>query len=218
MKKPNFKKTDLSWIVDYDYERSACTCGPDDYICRCTTITNTWIENVNVREVVKHLYSIHDIFASDIDEYCFERICHAFKIYDKDLYEIEIGAGYYGEEVYGVWFENEEKVVDAYKELVALDTDIEKIKYCFMLEYGYLLDCVESATSATIIETDTGNIRSPQKEYFEHVYATVIEEYKNRDLPIAVCIREGDRYRLIDGYHRFVANKDREQVDIIALG
>ena len=54
-------------------------------------------------------------------------------------------------------------------------------------------------------------------EYFKKVDKNVIEEYKNKNLPIAVCVRHGDKYRLIDGYHRFVANKSREIVDIIVL-
>ena len=45
----------------------------------------------------------------------------------------------------------------------------------------------------------------------------VIADYKNRKLPIAVCIECGGRYKLIDGYHRFVANKDRVTNQIIIL-
>lgn len=61
------------------------------------------------------------------------------------------------------------------------------------------------------------NVRVPQTEYFTKVDKDVIEEYKGIDLSIAVCIRDGDYYRLIDGYHRFVANKDRDDVEIIIL-
>lgn len=101
--------------------------------------------------------------------------------------------------------------------LLALNTVLEKIKYCLELEYNYLIDCVESATSAVIIEVSPNNIRLPQTEYFIKVDKNVIEEYRNRELPIAVCIKDGSKYRLIDGYHRFVANKDRDSVDIIVL-
>lgn len=212
-----FKKTNLSWIVDYDYDRSACTCDAEFGICRCTTIERTWIEKVNVKEVVDELYRKHSRSDSYIDKYCFDRICYAFKIYDEDYYEVETGGGYYGEEVYGVWFENEEKIFDAYYEMLALNTVLEKIQYCLKLEYGYLIDCVESATSAAIIEVSPNNIRPPQKEYFVKVDKNVIEEYKDRKLPIAVCVRDDNRYRLIDGYHRFVANKDRDSVEIIIL-
>lgn len=214
-----FKKTNLQWIVDYDYERSSCHCDAyenGDY-CRCTTIERTWIDKVNVHDVVNELYRKHSRTDSYIDEYCFDRICYAFKIYDKDFYEVETGGGYYGEEVYGVYFENEEKIFNAYYEVLDLNTVLEKIQYCLKLEYNYLIDCVESAASAVIIEVSPNNIRLPQTEYFIKVDKNVIEEYKDRDLPIAVCIRDGSKYRLIDGYHRFVANKDRDSVNIIVL-
>lgn len=215
MKKPIFKKTDLWCSVDYDYERSGCTCH--DWPCRCTTIENTRINHVSTNEVVKELSYTYSRNNSYIDKYCFDRICYALKIYDKYLYEVETCGGYYGEEVCGVYFENEEKIFTTYNELLSLNSDLEKIQYCLKLEYGYLLDCVESVTSASIIEVSPSTICTPQMEYFKKVDKDVIEEYKDRDLPIAVCVRHGDKYRLIDGYHRFVANKDREKVDIIIL-
>ena len=114
-------------------------------------------------------------------------------------------------------FENEEKIVNAYNELLALNSDIEKIKYCLRLEYGYLINCVESSSFVDIIEVDPHEIYTPQMEYFRRVDKDVIDEYKDRYLPIAVCIKNEDRYKLIDGYHRFVANKDNDTVAIIIL-
>lgn len=216
MKRCIFKKTNLYFEVDYDYERSACHCD-EPYVCRCTTIEHAWINNINVHKVVDELYREHSKTDSYIDEYCFDRICHAFRIYDKDSYEIDIGAGYYGEEVYGVYFEDEEKIFNAYHEMLALNTPLEKIQYCLKLEYGYLIDCVESLAYASIIEVSPNDIRLPQTEYFIKLENKVIEDYKNRELPIAVCVKDGNKYRLIDGYHRFVANKDRNSVYIVVL-
>lgn len=215
MKKNTFRKTNLNYIVDYDYDRTCCTCR--ESICRCTEIVNTRITQVNVNDVIEKLYSKHSQDNSAIDAYCFDRICHALEIYNEDLYEVEVGGGYYGEEVYGVWFENEEKVFDAYQNLLALNADIDKIKYCLQLEYDYLINCVYDAFSATVVEVSTKEIYVPQMEYFRKVDKNVIEAYRNSKLPIAVCVRDGDRYRLVDGYHRFVANKDREKVDIVVL-
>ena len=209
------ERTNLDWYVDYDYDRSACTC--DDWICRCTTIERAWVENVPVDNVIDKLYRTHCKDDSDINKYCFDRICHVFKIYDKDLYDIETGGGYYGEEVYGVYFEDEERIVDTFNEVLALDTDLEKIQYCLNLEYGYLIDCVKSATFAEIVETSPSHIYFLQLEYMKKIDRQIIEAYKNIELPIAVCFKDGDKYRLIDGYHRFAANKDRDNVRIIAL-
>lgn len=219
MEKINFKRTNLQWVVDYDYERSACTCNAYEYgdYCRCTTIEHAWIDTINVNDVVKKLYDTHSRTDSDIDEYCFDRICSAFKIYDKDYYEIETCGGYYGDEVDGVYFENEEKIFNAYYEVIELETSIEKIKYCLKLEYNYLIDRVESASLAHTLRMSPSDIRLPQTEYFIKLESSVIDEYKDRKLPVAVCVRDGDNYRLVDGYHRYIANKDRDKVDIIVL-
>ena len=127
-------------------------------------------------------------------------------------------------EIDGIYFDNEEKIVEAYNKILELTNDIEKIKYILELEYGYLIDKVANATSATIEEVDTEKIKLPQKEYFVKLSKEVIEDYKDRKLPIAVCIKNKDRfldvfdtYTLVDGYHRFVANKDQATTKIIVL-
>lgn len=217
MEKPVFRATNLWCYVDYDYDRTSCTCGAPFGICRCTEIINPHVVNLNVPSVVERLYDKHSRTDSSIDEYCFDRICHAFNVYDQDYYEVETDWGYYGEEVRWIWFDNEEKIFDAYYEMLARETDLEKIQYCLQKEYGYLIDCVKFATSADIIKISPVDIYIPQAEYFIKVEKDVIEEYKNRDLPIAVCVRDDNRYRLIDGYHRYVANKDRDNIDIIII-
>lgn len=53
----NFHKTDLQYYIDYDYRRSSCHCDED--ICRCTTIEETWVNDIDVNKVIQRLYSIH---------------------------------------------------------------------------------------------------------------------------------------------------------------
>ena len=223
---PKFERTNLQYEVEYDYERSQCTCNAyerNDY-CRCTTIERAWVEEVNVKLVIRKLYTKYCKEPSEINEYCFDRICSAFRIYDKDYYEVESCYGYYGEEIGGAYFEDEEKIVEAYNELLELKSDLEKIQYVLRLEYGYLIDRVLCATSATIEEVSTEKIKLPQREYFVKLSKKVIEDYKDRKLPVAVCIKNKDRfydafdtYTLVDGYHRFVANQDRKTNKIIVL-
>jgi hypothetical protein len=216
---PKFERTNLQYEVEYDYERSQCTCNAyeDGDYCRCTTIERAWVESINVKLVIKKLYEKYCKEPSAIHEYCFDRICIAFKIYDKDYYEVESCGGYYGEEIEGVYFENESRIVDAFLQVLTLESDIEKIKFVLELEYGYLLDKVKASTHAYISTVYTRAIDLPQQEYFVKLDKAVIEDYKNRKLPIAVCLECGGRYKLIDGYHRFVANKDRVTNQIIVL-
>ena len=223
---PKFERTNLQYETDYDYIRSQCTCNAyeDGDYCRCTTIERAWVESLNIKEVIRYLYERHCKEDSEINEYCFDRICSIYKIYDKGYYEVEPCYGYYGEEIGGVYFENEEKVVEVYNELLELET-VDKIKYILKLEYGYLLDRLMYMTSATIEEVNTEKIKLPQQEYFVKLSKEIIEDYKDRKLPVAVCIKHKDRfhdafdtYTLIDGYHRFIANKDRATNKIIVLG
>ena len=216
---PKFERTNLQYEVDYDYQRSECTCNAyeDGDYCRCTTIERAWVESINVKLVIKKLYDKYCKDRSDMNEYCFDRICTAFKIYDKDYYDVESCGGYYGEEIESVYFINESKVVDAFLEVLKFETDIEKIKFVLELEYGYLLDKVKNTTVAYIFPVATKTIELPQQEYFVRLDKEVIEDYKNRKLPVAVCLECGGRYKLIDGYHRFVANKDRATNQIIIL-
>ncbi len=225
-KRLNFEKTNLQFNVEYDYERSECTCNAyeDGDYCRCTTIERAWIESIDVKDIINKLYTKYCKEHSEINEYCFDRICSALRIYDKDFYEVETCGGYYGEEVDGVYFENEEKIFNAYNEILELETDIDKIKYVLKLEYSYLLDRLMYMTSAKIENVITEKIKLPQKEYFVKLNKEVIEDYKDRKLPIAVCIKNKDRfydafdtYTLVDGYHRFIANKDRATNKIIVL-
>lgn len=224
------KRTNLQYEVEYDYIRSECTCNAyeDGDYCRCTTIERAWVESVNVSQVVEKFYKRYCSEQSEINKYCFDRICTAFKIYDKDHYEVESCGGYYGEEIEGVYFDNENGLLEAFSDLLTLESDIEKIKYVLEIEYGYLLERIKNKTVAKIKMVDTDSIVLPQQEYFVKLDREVIEDYKNRDLPIAVCLKEKElvseffdrynyRYILVDGYHRFVANKDKKMMTIVVL-
>lgn len=212
-----FKKKNLQYILDYDYNRSRCHCD-DDY-CRCTTIEEAWIERLIVPDVVAELSNTYVNSDSVIDEYCFDRLCHIFKVYDKDFYDIDIQPGYYGEEIDGIYFENEEKVVNAFNEILKLEDDIDKIKYCLRVEYKYLIPSVEETKYVSIGEASVKDIVIPNKEYFIRLSENAIEDYKidNGDLPLAICIHDGNKYKLVDGYHRFVANQDKNEIPIIVL-
>lgn len=218
-----FKRTNLQYEVEYDYERSQCTCNAyenGDY-CRCTTIERAWVESINIHQVIEKFYKKYCPEQSNINRYCFDRICAVFKVYDKDHYEVESCGGYYGEEIEGVYFDDESRLLEAFVALLALETDIEKIKYVLEVEYGYLLERVKNKTIARIEMVNTASIVLPQQEYFVKLDREVIEDYRNRDLPIAVCLNEKDsycdKYILIDGYHRFIANKDKRMMIIVVL-
>lgn len=212
---PDFEWVNLEYVTTYDYDRTNCHCHDD--ICRCTEIINTSIVDIHLSGVLRELMKKYCKSASIVDVYCFERLCYVFKIYDKSLYEVEVGSGYYGEEIYGVYFDKEKELAKAYQDLCELKTNLDKIQHCLYMEYGYLIPSVGCATNVSIVEVSPEKVVVPQMEYFKRVDKDVIAEYKNRYLPIAVCVKDGEWYKLVDGYHRFVANKDSENIDIVVL-
>lgn len=212
------ERTNLAYCgVEYDYERSDCTCN--DWICRCTTIDRRWIEKIEINETITRLcesnYHIKDL--NYIDFYCFDRICRIFRVWDKEYYEIEVCGGYYGEEIAGVYFENEEKVVSEFNKLLELKSDIDKIKYVLRLEYGYVIKSVEDANSISIVECNPELIVSPQMEYYRRLEKDVVDSYKGYEAPCAICKKCNDKYLTIDGYHRVAANQDKENITIIVI-
>lgn len=212
-------KTDLSYSgVEYGYERSECICN--DWPCRCTTIRNTWIENIDINKVMTEL--LHNNFIktnklTEIDLYCFDRICRVNDIWDKYLYDIEVCPGYYGEEIHGAFFGNEEKVVSEFDELLKLNSDIDKIKYILELEYGYVIDSIANCHNIIIVNCSPKLVVYPQREYYHRLEKEVVESYKDYNIPCAVCKKSGDKYLIIDGYHRIAANKDKENIEIIVI-
>lgn len=212
-------KTDLSYSgVEYGYERSGCICN--DWPCRCTTIRNTWIENIDINKVMTEL--LHNNFIktnklTEIDLYCFDRICRVNDIWDKYLYDIEVCPGYYGEEIYGAFFGNEEKVVSEFDELLKLNSDIDKIKYILELEYGYVIDSIANCHNIIMVNCSPKLVVYPQREYYHRLEKEVVESYKDYNIPCAVCKKSGDKYLIIDGYHRIAANKDKENIEIIVI-
>ena len=211
-------RTNLAWSgVEYDYERSQCTCH--DWICRCTTIESAWVEDININKVMSCLLIDHfpRENLTEIDLYCFDRICRVNNIWDKECYEIEVCPGYYGEEIDGVFFENEKKVIDEFDKLIKLKSDADKIKYVLELEYGYVIESIENCHNVSVISCDPKLVVASQQEYYHRLEKNVVESYKDYKIPCAIYKKNGDRYLIIDGYHRVAANKEKECIEIIVI-
>jgi len=211
-------KTNLGyWGVDYDYERSQCTCDPDEYICRCTKIISTEIEKVNAQEVVNHLIETHIKKQNVLLKYCFDRLCYYYEVYDKELYWVETCGGYYGGVIEGVYFDNEEKVLEEFDKILNFNSDVERIQYLLKLEYGYLLEEIKDKNFVLAEVINANQLVIPQREHYMKLDKKAVENYKDRELPLGVCVLQNNNYRLIDGYHRVSANQDLEKVSVIVI-
>jgi hypothetical protein len=203
---------DYKWDgVEYDYNRSGCDC--DDSICRCTTIDSVWVESIDLMQITKQISNMLE--QDGIGKYCVNRILTVCRMYEKDNWEIRTDSGYYGEEIDGIYIDKTD-VGFWLEKLIQCETDIDKIKTVLNLEYGHLLDSVKSKTKGTIQKLFNKDIIATQKEYYVKVDAKILSHYEKFELPRAIVIKDGDYYKLIDGYHRICACKD-EKCEVIVL-
>ena len=97
MEKMNFQ---YNIELKYDFGRNNCDCdGP----CRCGIIDNAKIESINIESICNkistHLFGINSTI---INNYCIDRLFRIDEMYDESNWYIDIGKGYYGEEIKGV--------------------------------------------------------------------------------------------------------------------
>jgi hypothetical protein len=192
----------IEYDYGYDYHCEEYGC---DMVCRCGTIENLEIIEVNIMGIVEKI-SNGELFSS----YCVDRILRHFKIWNTDYWTLDIQHYYYGEEIFGAEHDNESVIDEHLLECLTLPAS-EKIPYVLELEYGYLLD--EAKNRAWTIETVKREDIQIGSEYHK---AQSIEEYKPNayDLPVCVVLKIDGELRIIDGYHRLNSNK-QDEIDII---
>lgn len=208
MKKKNENRFDLNfeYIVDLDYDRTRYNCQCED-ICRCSTISNARIVSCNNYRVTKHICDFYNL-TSTIDQYCVDRIVSIYRLYDTNSYTINIGGGYYGEEIHGVYI-NESiatKINEHIQQIKSLSSLKDKVEYILKLEYGYLIDGLDGNWEiATVKKTQ---IKFGNREHYHKLDRIAIDSYSEYDLPRGIGIKNCDEIRLIDGYHRVSAGGD----------
>ena len=204
------------FLSDYDYDiiKNCSEYGCDD-ICRCSKI-----ENVRINSIPCFFGEIQSFFKAfgELDHYCIERILNCFGIYDPDFWEPQIGRGYYGEELENFSFNQANEVNSYIDNLLSLKFDCEKINYILKLEYGYILDSIKDKTDWSIKKVDKNLIKFGNEAYTSRLNRSTIIRYEKStyDMPICVCLPIDDKFKLIDGYHRFSALKnDVKKIKII---
>jgi len=212
--------------VGYDY-RSETNCdnyGCDDY-CRCGVIVDQTITSVDVQDITDEIYKLYFddspstkrdnkinsiIFGTgkEIDLYTIDRILRFHKIWKDHVFDIGIDGGYYGQEIGDITFDNAiaNKIESEIDKAFAISDINERIKYLLELEYGYLLPELDGCKYelATIDLEDVvfgsdGHYRKIQKEDLDHY-----TDYYYKGIR-GVVRKSGDKYKIIDGYHRIYA-------------
>jgi hypothetical protein len=193
-----------------------------DY-CRCSTIETEMIsvDKVVLSKIICQQFAISDHRVSQIDN-----ICSKMTI---DDFECQISAGYYGEEFDGIELDNSqlleelENVIDVvkarYEKLKKIKLSTKKVtelKNILIKEYGYLLDSLIDAEYSTI-EVLTSDIILPSKLQADNVGKKYLYSYKKHKI-CGIVRKKGDKYLVIDGYHRVTTNLKSHKIKVILIG
>ena len=199
--------------IDYENGRHHCECG-DDYCCRCGTIENARIISLpSLEEIVLEAFKEDKL--SLLKLYAIERVLSHAGISSKDAWEVRVCGGYYGEEIDGVYLDINPKLLtklNAEIQMIIEQDDQYAIPAALIFEYGHLLDRLIDR-EWSIIDLHTEDVVVPNQDYFRKVeMKDWLFDYQNRTLP--VCVLDSS-YRLVDGYHRFNANKDKKKITVV---
>jgi hypothetical protein len=190
--------------IDYDIDYS----NAEDY-GRGSTIHNVRVNKVDISELAKDFIRELNIKIPKGDEiihYCIDRILRYYNAYDTSKYEVSVCGGYYGQEINKVDYKDGEEVCAEIKKMLASEN---KIEYVLNLEYSHILpqlknlnwECKTVHRSDIVIGNESYMKKTPRNDFYT--------EYSG-----IVCICTSD-YRLWDGYHRYVASKDKKKIKVL---
>ena len=195
---------------DYDIEYSDCIC--DDFICRCKKIVKVELNDITISTVVDGLLSKFKLNPNEFNSkgkftiYCLTKIAICLNLNNKDNFYVDKSMGYYGEEVDGIYLNNnvESDLNRIYKIFRKCQSNIQRVNFLLELENGYILNDLKDKAkvvfekipiNAITINTDRyGIVKSKDIEYLDKEHP----DYSG------VVLKQDGGYRLIDGYHRYV--------------
>lgn len=214
--------------VDYSYNNDCESYGCDEEgICRCGSITNECVKSVDVSLIVKKIYddffekgkaadrnnAINEVLygiGKDIDIYTIDRILRSYKIWENDNWNIEIEGGYYGQETGDITIKETiaDKIEAELMTVFSLPSLKEKIEYLLKVEYGKILPEITDSNYESIT-IDKDDIIFGTEKHLDKVMRKDLDFYsdKNYNGIRGIVKKSGDKWRVIDGYHRIFSTK-----------
>ena len=214
--------------VDYGYTYDCENYGCDEEgICRCGTINNEHIDSVDVSLIVKRIYdeffeqgkaanrnnAINEVLygiGKDIDIYTIDRILRSYKIWENDNWNIEVEGGYYGQEAGDVTIKETiaDKIDEELWTVFSLPSLKEKIEYLLKVEYGKVLPELSNCSYESIV-IDKDDVIFGVDKHLNKVMKKDLDFYsdKNYNGIRGIVVKSGDKWRIVDGYHRIFTTK-----------
>jgi len=224
--------TNFRYNTEYDYSdyRDCSAHGCDDEgICRCGTIENAHVISVNIPSMVNEIHgnyfdntlatkrnsTINNILggvSKEIDIYTIDRILRINKVYEPTNWEVQVCGGYYGQEIDDIILDDSiaRKVEDQLDKAFDIIDLTERIEFLLMLEYGELLPSLQGCKySVETVERDS--IIFGSDEHYRKVNSKNLEHYSDKKYQgiRGIVLVKGDKFRLIDGYHRSSTSENR---------
>ena len=196
-----------------------------------------YIHKKNVKPTsVKLWYIKNEVFKyfdrfDELDRYCLIKLCLINGITDPNNYIPEVRPDYYSDTVSFSYGKKDELLeeLNTYLEKSSNMSDYEKVMYILNKEYGYVLTSLQNKHNAEIISINISDIVQLNEEYYvkvnnhNKVNDLYKELYSNDDkmdfqkFPVCVLLKEGDKYRVIDGYHRLFVARTSDYGEIIKV-
>ena len=214
--------------VDYGYTYDCENYGCDEEgICRCGTINNEHIDSVDVSLIVKRIYdeffeqgkaanrnnAINEVLygiGKDIDIYTIDRILRSYKIWENENWNIEVEGGYYGQEAGNVTIKESiaDKIDEELWTVFSLPSLKEKIEYLLNVEYGKVLPELSNCNYESIV-IDKNDVVFGVENHLNKVMKKDLDFYSDKNYSgiRGIVVKSGDKWRIVDGYHRIFTTK-----------
>ena len=214
--------------VDYGYTYDCENYGCDEEgICRCGTINNEHIDSVDVSLIVKRIYdeffeqgkaanrnnAINEVLygiGKDIDIYTIDRILRSYKIWENENWDIEVDGGYYGQEAGNVTIKETiaDKIDEELWTVFSLPSLKEKIEYLLNVEYGKVLPELSNCNYESIV-IDKDDVIFGVEKHLNKVMKKDLDFYSDKNYIglRGIVVKSGDKWRIVDGYHRIFTTK-----------
>lgn len=198
-------------------------------VCDCMVITDFKIERIDFSSIVRSVYrqvfhpdgkayslekKINEIlygFSADFDLYLVERILSINKLYLPEKWNVTVDKGYYGQRISKIEMlpNIHQKITDDINHITQLKTLKDKVTFILNEEYGFVSQS-DWEKNWTIEEVPIERIVFPNLIHQKVAKGKTIEYYLNYPFSIlGVCVKSGDKYQVIDGYHRITHTQNK---------
>ena len=217
--KQNLYYRGVDTSCEYGYNCNSYGCR-EEGICRSATIekvnleicVDSLIDNF-IDQIIKSLKPYKLRIDKDILAYCLERTLKRYNLEDPEYYYVDKRHSYYGEEIFGIYLCgcNHDTLLR-----IIRGTTNDGIRLILENEYGYLLDDFKKIKTCKIQKVSVKDIVIPRMD--RKLNKEMVDQYVSYKYPIGIYRKKGDKYSIIDGYHRYSAlSKTNEELEIIVV-